>query len=172
MNKTFRIINKNEFPDVYKLMQLSFPPAEFRTYEEELVLFNYSNYKVLVVEENGVIQAFIAEWIFRDIHYIEHFAVNPEIRGHGLGTELMHEYLKQVKTSVVIEVEAADTLIARRRIAFYERLGFALSDIEYIQPSLRETSTDVLLRLMHYPAQISDTALYEAKREIFLTVYI
>ena len=172
MKITFRILNKNEFSDVYKLMQLSFPPAEFITYEKELALFNRPNYKVLVVEEHGVIQAFLAEWICLDIHYIEHFAVNPEARGQGLGTKIMREYLNQIKTSLVIEVEANDTLIARRRIAFYERLGFVLSDIEYIQPLLHKTSTDVLLRLMHYPAEMSDKILYEAKREIFQTVYI
>lgn len=171
MKNIFRIINRNEFLDVYKLMRLSFPSAEFRTYEEELALFNQSNYKVLVVEENGVMQAFIAEWIFLNTHFIEHFAVNPEARGQGLGTKIMREYLKQIKTSVVIEVEADDTLIARRRIDFYERLSFVLSDIEYKQPLLKKTATDVFLRLMYYPAQISDKTLYEIKQEIFQTVY-
>jgi ribosomal protein S18 acetylase RimI-like enzyme len=167
----FRNINKNEFSDVYRLMQISFPPAEFRTYDEELALFNRSNYKVLVIEVDGVIQAFIAEWILKDIHFIEQFAVSPDVRGQGLGTEIMREYLNQIKTSVVIEVEAHDTLIAKRRIAFYERLGFVLSDIGYTQPLLHKNSTNVMLRLMHYPAGISDKTLYEAKREIFQTVY-
>lgn len=172
MNRSFRVISENDFLDVYKLMQVSFPPSEFRTYEEQLALFKRPNYKVYVFEENNVMLAFVAEWILTGIHFIEHFAVNPELRGHGIGSEITSEYLKQISTSVVIEVEAADTSIAKRRIAFYERSGFALSNIEYIQPLLRKTSTDVLLRLMHFPAEISEETLYEAKREIFQAVYI
>jgi ribosomal protein S18 acetylase RimI-like enzyme len=167
-----RIINKDEFLDVYKLMQLSFPPAEFRTYEEELALFSHSDYQVIVIEKNSVIYAFIAEWIFGDVHFIEHFAILPEHRGKGLGTKIIREYLKHIKSAVVIEVEANDTKNAKRRIAFYERLGFIQSNIEYMQPLLRKKSPDVLLRLMHYPADITDDALHEIKQKIFQTVYI
>lgn len=168
---TFRILDKEEFTAVYQLMQVSFPPAEFRTYEEELALFNRPDYRVLVVEDNGTIQAFIAEWALKEMHYVEHFAVNPAARGQGLGTKIMREYLKEIKSSVIIEVEAEDTSIARRRIAFYERLGFVQSDIKYIQPYLQKTSKDVLLQLMFYPAKLSEKALYAVKREIHQTVY-
>lgn len=171
MKRTFKIINKNEFLEVYKLMQDSFPPAEFRTYEDALSLFDCANYKVLVVKEDGVMQAFIAEWLMEDFCFVEHFAINTVARGQGLGTEIMREYLNQRKKAVVIEVEADDTSIAKRRIGFYEKLGFALSDVEYVQPLLQKTSTDVLLRLMHYPANLSHEALCEAKRLIFWTVY-
>ena len=171
MSNSIRMMNMNEFPDIFRLMQLSFPPGEFRTYEEELALINRSEYKVLVNEENGVMQAFISEWILKDTHFIEKFAVNPNVRGKGLGTEILREYLNQIKTSVIIEVEANDTLIARRRNAFYERLGFVQSDIEYEQPLLHKISDRIVLRLMHYPADISNETLYEIKWEVFMTVY-
>ncbi len=171
MNITFRILDKKEFTAVYQLMQLSFPPAEYRTYEEELALFERPYYRVLVVEENGTIQAFIAEWALSEVHYVEHFAVNPVTRGKGLGTKVMREYLKQAKASVIIEVEAEETLIASRRIAFYERLGFVQSNIKYIQPNLQKISKDVLLRIMYYPAKLSENTLYAVKREIYQTVY-
>lgn len=172
MKKTFRFINKNEFPVVYELMQKSFPPAEIRTYDGELALFDNFNYRVLTVEENGVTQAFIAEWLLPGAHFIEHFAVNPEVRGRGLGTETMRGYLDRTNDPVVLEVEAYETLKARRRIGFYERLGFILSDVTYIQPSLRKDSLDVPLQLMHYPAEISNRELQEIRQEIFQTVYI
>ena len=167
----FRILNKEEFPPVYKLMQLSFPAAEFRSYEEELALFDLSNYQVLVVEKSGKIYAFIAEWKFKEFHYVEHFAVDPKERGNGIGTRIMVEYLQQVRLPVVIEVEASSTINAKRRIEFYERLGFVLSDIEYMQPALQKTSQEVLLRLMHYPTVIENKTLNEIKQEIFKAVY-
>jgi ribosomal protein S18 acetylase RimI-like enzyme len=172
LSRTFRILDKDEFPDVFQLMKLSFPPSEFRSYEGELNLFNHSNYKVLAVEENGTLQAFIAEWIIEGVRYVEHFAVNPQVRGQGLGSKIIRKYLGQATTPVIIEVEANDTAIAKRRITFYERLGFALSDIEYVQPLLQPSSTDVLLRLMHYPAELPAQTLQDAKRGIFQTVYI
>jgi ribosomal protein S18 acetylase RimI-like enzyme len=167
----FRVLNKEEFPAVYKLMQLSFPAAEFRSYEEGLALFDLSNYQVLVVEKYGIIDAFIAEWKFQEFHYVEHFAVNPKERGNGIGTRIMVEYLQQVRLPVVIEVEASSAINAKRRIEFYKRLGFALSDMEYMQPALQSTAQDVLLRLMHYPNVIPNKTLYEIKQEIFKAVY-
>ncbi|HWQ74357.1 MAG TPA: GNAT family N-acetyltransferase, partial [Syntrophomonas sp.] len=138
----------------------------------ELALFDNSNYRVLAVEEKGVTQAFIAEWLLPSAHFIEHFAVSPEVRGRGLGTEIMHGYLERTKGSVVLEVETDETLKARRRIGFYERLGFILSDVTYIQPLLRKESPDVALQLMHYPAEISNRELQRIKREIFQKVYV
>ena len=170
MKSTFRTLTKDEFPFVHSLMKLSFPPAEFRIYEEALALLDYPNYNILAAEEDGVLQAFIAEWVLKDIHFVEHFAVNPEARGQGLGTRIMRDYLAQTHP-VVIEVEAEDTLIAKRRIAFYERLGFVQSGIEYLQPLLQTADSTVLLRLMHYPPALSAKALYNIKREIFDTVY-
>ncbi|MFA9379218.1 MAG: GNAT family N-acetyltransferase [Lachnotalea sp.] len=171
MKVDFRILNKEEFSSVYRLMQLSFPTSEIRSYEEELALFNLSNYQVLVVEKNGEILAFIAEWNFQDFHYVEHFAVSPKTRGKGLGTKIMSEYLHQALLPVVIEVEASSTINAKRRIEFYERLDFVLSDIEYIQPVLQKISQDVLLRLMYYPIDIPNKTLHDIKQEIFNTVY-
>ncbi len=170
MKSTFRRLTKAEFPFVHSLMKLSFPPAEFRTYAEALALLDNPNYNVLAAEEDGVIQAFIAEWALKEIHFVEHFAVNPQARGQGLGTRIMRDYLAQTD-SVIIEVEAEDTLIAKRRIAFYERLGFVQSDIEYLQPLLQKADSTVLLRLMQYPSALSAQALYEIKREIFDTIY-
>lgn len=171
MKIEFRILNKEEFPSVYRLMQLSFHTAEFRSYEEELALFDISNYQVLVVERDGAIQVFIAEWDFENFYYVEHFAVTPKTRGKGLGTKIMREYLHQVLLPVVIEVEASSTINAKRRIEFYECLDFVLSDMEYIQPALKKTSQEVVLRLMYYPAAIPNKTLYEIKQEIINTVY-
>ncbi|WP_099466807.1 GNAT family N-acetyltransferase [Konateibacter massiliensis] len=166
-------LKPEEFPAVYALMQASFPPAEFRSYEAALALFEQSAYQVLTAkqEETGMIQAFIAEWTFEDFHYAEHFAVNPELRGNGLGSKMMNAYLKQVNSPVVIEVEAADSPEAIRRIGFYERLGFCLSDVYFMQPKLQPDTKDVMLRLMHYPASISADALLRMKDDIFKTVY-
>lgn len=171
LKNTFKILNKDDFCSVYKLMELSFPVEEFRTYEEAFPLLSLSEYQILTIEEDRVIKAFIAQWSFQDFYYIEHFAVNPSARGEGLGTQIIRDYLDQAKLPVVIEVETANTINAKRRITFYERLGFILSEIEYMQPPLQPASHGVLLRLMHYPADISKELLLKMKQDIFQTIY-
>lgn len=171
MNITLRKLKEEEFNSLYKLMQDSFPPSEVRTYEGELSLFKYPNYQVLVAESEGIIQAFIAEWIFKDFHYVEHFAVNPNYRGKGFGSNILQTYMAKIKHPIVIEVEAINTLEAKRRITFYERLGYKLSDIHYIQPHLQSSCVDVLLRLMVFPSSVSKETLLFMKENIFHTVY-
>lgn len=171
MDVTLRTLKNEEFPFLYQLMQQSFPPSEFRTYEGELSLFQYSNYQVLVAESDGIIQAFIAEWLFDTFQYVEHFAVNPKLRGKGFGSLVLRSYLSKTTLPVVIEVEAADTIEAKRRIAFYERLSFKLSDVEYTQPRLQYSLVDVLLRLMVFPSNVTKEELLFMKDCIFDGVY-
>lgn len=171
MDITLRTLKDEEFSLLYQLMQQSFPPSEYRTYEGERALFQYSNYKVLVAEADGIIQAFIAEWLFDTFHYVEHFAVNPKLRGKGIGSQVLRSYLNKTTLPVVIEVDAAETLEAKRRIAFYERLSFKLSDIKYTQPRLQSSLHDVLLRLMVYPTNVTKDELLLMKDCIFDGVY-
>jgi GNAT superfamily N-acetyltransferase len=171
MDITLRKLKNEEFTLLYQLMQQSFPPSEFRSFEGELSLFQYTNYQVLVAESDGMIQAFIAEWRFDTFHYVEHFAVNPNMRGKGFGSSILRTYLSKTTLPVVIEVEAADTIETKRRIAFYERLSFKLSDIEYTQPRLQHSSHDVLLRLMVYPTKVMRDELLLMKECIFNGVY-
>lgn len=171
MDATLRSLKKEEFSFLYQMMQRSFPPSEFRSYEGQYSLFRYPNYQVLVAESEGVIQAFIAEWLFDTFHYVEHFAVNSDIRGKGFGSAILRSYLDTAMLPVVIEVEAANTVEAKRRIAFYERLCFKQSDIEYLQPHLQYSTHDVLLRLMVHPVDVTKEELLLMKECIFDGVY-
>ena len=171
MNHNFRTINKEESPRVFLLMQESFPASEFRAYEKQLALLARSDYKIMSVEQEGCVQAFLAEWDLPAFRFIEHFAVSPTSRGKGLGSEIMYAYLSVTHMPIVIEVESPHTRVAVHRISFYERLGFVLSDMEYKQPSLRKDATEVSLRLMHYPREMTRAALEAAKADIFQTIY-
>lgn len=168
---TLAELKPEAFPALYALMQLSFPPAETRTYEGEYALLSRPDYRVLVVFSDEIIQAFIAEWRLDGFCYVEHFAVNPAIRGKGLGTEVFGTYLAESTLPVVIEVDDADTQEAKRRIAFYERLRMHTSEIRYQQPKLRITVDAVSLRLMVYPAGVTEDALLRMKEHIFASVY-
>lgn len=171
MKAILREIKKEEFKEIYEIMEASFPPEERRTYEEEKKQFVKSKYKILVVEDEIGIQGFIKEWDLKACYFIEHFAIKSQNRGKGLGSRVMKEYLKGKSKAIILEVEGQGKEIAKRRIAFYKRLGFTLSDIEYIQPNLQKTNKDILLKLMYYPKEITREDLIKGQEEIFTKVY-
>lgn len=171
MKETLREIKKEEFKEIYKIMEAAFPPEERRTYKEEKKLFKKASYKILVVEDKMEIQGFIKEWDLKACYFVEHFAIKSQNRGKGLGSKAMKEYLKEKSKVVIIEVEGEGGEIAKRRIAFYKGLGFSLSGIEYFQPKLQKTNKDILLKLMHYPKETAGEELIKAWKEIFAIVY-
>jgi ribosomal-protein-alanine N-acetyltransferase len=73
------------------------------------------------------VAGFCAFWhVFDEIH-INNVALRPALRGHGLGTALMHHVFTEARrlgaTRATLEVRASN--VAARRL--YERLGFYVS---------------------------------------------
>ena len=171
MNNILNQLKIKDFALIYNIMELSFPSSERRTYEKGIEVIKHSNYHVFVsYNKNMSIGGFIAEWDYKDFRYIEHFAVHPSERGSGLGTMMIHEYLNLNKKPVYIEVEAADNHIAKRRIKYYQRIGFVLSELGYVQPPLKPTHSEVNLKIMTYPYALPETVL-KYKEKIFECVY-
>lgn len=172
MGVQFRKVDKNEFYKVYEVIEKAFPLSEYRTFDEQMVLMDLPYFNAMLIEDEDKLVGILIEWEFKHTIYLEHLAVNPEIRGKGLGSMLMREYLAKSVKNIVLEVEDVDTEIAQRRIGFYERLGFTLSNISFKQPQfLGRDDETVNLRIMHYPKNISDDELMKIKDEILQKVY-
>jgi GNAT superfamily N-acetyltransferase len=154
-------------------MQKSFASIEVRPYEMQLALLNNPNYKILVsLDGNKNIQGFIAEWAFEEFIFLEHFAVQPELRGAGIGKTIMQSHLQNVEKPVIIEVESDETEISARRINFYKRLGFHLNDYGYYQPFMQRSPEDkIYLKIMSYPMPVNQESFPAIKRKIFREVY-
>ena len=82
--------------------------------------------------------------------YVEHFAIDPAARNGGIGAEAMKQFLVFCGTPVVLEVEMPTDEMSKRRIGFYERLGFKLDNQVYHQPPYREGGEWLEMRLMTY----------------------
>lgn len=126
------------------LYRSAFPPEERRPegkiiVDDERFSFN------TIVNDKGRELGLMTIWIFPDFNYIEHFAVFPELRGCGIGTEA----LRLIPDPVVLEIEPPDTgTEAKNRMEFYRRNGFRELDHEYIQPPYSSELSPVPLRLM------------------------
>lgn len=165
-------MKKEEFEQVFSIMEQSFPKEEIRIYERQKKLLELPFYHIETVKnEAKEIVAFLAYWKMETFYFIEHVAVNESERGKKIGERLLKEALQKWDSFVVLEVEPPETEIAKRRIDFYERIGFVLNDFEYFQLPLRESCEKIPLKIMSWSCGISKQQFEQYKQTLYQTVY-
>lgn len=129
--------NDCKFEKLYGLYEAAFPAEERRERKAlERLMDSDSRMSFCGIEHEGNVVGLLCYWHFDGFYYLEHLAVFPELRGHGIGRDLLKIVSEQLKGVCVLEAEPADLNdMARRRIGFYERNGFAVADKDYMQPS-------------------------------------
>ncbi len=160
----------DDFEDIYKIMEESFPSDERRNYEEQKKLFSDPVYNIYVIKKENV-RAFISVFEFDQFTFAEHFAVALEYRNCGLGSKVLSLLKKEVKSPICLEVELPETEIAKRRIEFYKRNGFFYNDYEYIQPAYSDEKNPVPLRIMTTEGEISEEIFKNVEKELYKNVY-
>lgn len=167
------VMHRNEFNQVFSIMESSFPIDERRLYEEQKELLNDPMYRIYVLRDNGknVLKAFIAIWQFTDFAFVEHFAVNQAYRNQGLGALILHEIVQSLSSQICLEVEFPETDFAKRRIEFYKRNGFFLNEYPYIQPPISKGRNPLPLILMTSKEGISPERFAVIKDSIYRVVY-
>lgn len=171
MCRMLKKLKREEFDDFYKLLAASFPPSEIRNYEGQKNLLNLEQYEIYILKENQEILAFFAEWSNDDFRFIEHLAVNPAFRSQGLGSKTLQAYHAQDNRPVILEVEIPEDEVSKKRIKFYEKNGYELTDFKYNQPILNKGYDTVPLVLMTYPNLLDTKDLQQAKLWLDQTVY-
>lgn len=162
-------MNDTTFDEVFALMEASFPVCEIRTYARQRALLDLPHYRLIVEKDaSGRTIAFLACWEFPLFRFVEHIAVDQNIRGGGIGKKLMEDYIKQSDKPVLLEVEPPSGVLEQRRVAFYKRLGFHLHSYPYVQPPLREGQADLPLLIMTYPRLLQKQE-FQLFREILYT---
>ncbi|WP_019913494.1 GNAT family N-acetyltransferase [Paenibacillus sp. HW567] len=165
-------MNPTVFDEIFAIMEASFPVSELRTYSGQKSLLDNPNYHIYTERDaEGRIVAFLAAWEFPELRFVEHIAVNPEIRGGGIGKKLMNSYLSRSDKPVVLEVEPPEGELELRRVGFYERLGFHLNPFPYVQPPLREGQADLPLMIMTYPQAVSRQEFGRFREILYTEVY-
>jgi len=175
ITKIFTIDNQisdSDFESFYSLMCLSFPEEERRSREGFLKLCRECPYyKIYTLFESDTLIAFLTIWEFDSFTFGDHFAVSPQKRGAGLGSQLLTELKKSVKAPFIIEVELPQNEMAKRRIGFYERNSLSLCDFDYMLPPLQKGFTPLPMKIMSYPKKLSEAQFEPFKRVIYKIVY-
>ena len=139
-----RKIDFKEFKKLYKNHILKdFPQNERPSFWGFKKRILKQDENVYIYEDNSKEKAYI---IFKELEgyiFISFFAVYEEYRGEGIGTKTIKELEQNLKNKkgIVIEVEnpkyaknEEEEKLQKRRIKFYERLGFKL--VEKLEVSL------------------------------------
>lgn len=165
-------MQKEDFDQIYRIMDESFPDAEKRNYADQFSLLKDEHCKVFVERNNqGEIIIFFTAWIFDDFCFGEHLATDKRYRNLGLGSKFFSSCIENLPKPIIIEVEPPETNIAKRRIELYKRLGFHLNTYNYKQPALQAHTEPCDLLIMSNPLPISKEEFIHYRNEIFNTVY-
>lgn len=161
-----------DFTKVYDIMEEAFPPSEIWSYERTKALVNEPDYKILCVKSKKErLAGFLAIRGFPTFNFAEYFAIKRSLRGKGFGSAALKCYIEQTAKPLILEVEAHNNRQAKRRIKFYENLGFILNDLSYIQPPVRPNDPPVPLQIMSHPDPVPKNKENRVKRQIFQRVY-
>lgn len=157
---------------VEDLLVQSFPDNEYRPLKQ---LREYTDHKQQfynnVIIDNEIPVGVITYWDFETFFYVEHFAVSPKLRNGGYGQKTLELLCRYLNGPIILEVEIPDHEMARRRIAFYQRQGFALWNHPYQQPPYKPGDNYLPMLLMAYGNLQSDRDFERIQACIYREVY-
>lgn len=129
------ITSESDFIKAKEIYLDSFPPAEQRPWE--MIISGCDGCLTLtgiyIVEK---LVGIITTWKFSHFIYVEHFVVDPTLRGRGIGRTAIG-LLRAASAPLPILLEAEPEHLspqAESRIRFYKHLGFDVIDRSYVQP--------------------------------------
>jgi GNAT superfamily N-acetyltransferase len=153
------------------LYTTSFPERERRDIKAlEIVLTDKRFHAVKFVINNGF-AALMFYWQLDNLIFLEHLAVTKEMQGKAIGKQMMEWLLNVPVPYYLLEVEHPFDDDSRRRIAFYERLGFSTNHYEYFQPPYRATDDPLPLLLMSRPSISGIETFQLLTKELHEVVY-
>ena len=124
----------------------------------------------LVAENGDDPVGILTYWTFDDLVYVEHFAIDEELRNQGLGKAVFLNFLSQQTEQVVLEVELPNTEEADHRVEFYASIGFFSNPQPYLQPSYHNDDRSVPMLIMS-KYELDDDEFEEIKQLLYREVY-
>ena len=154
------------------LMLSAFPIEERRNTDEQKYYTDHKeNFYYNIITDKEKFIGIITYWDMQSFYYIEHFAIDKNLRGKGYGQQVLNKLKNLLKGPIVLEVEEPIEEISIQRISFYRKLGFTLHEKPYLQPPYRKGDPWFPLKLMTY-GEIDMQVMYEGiKERIYKEVY-
>lgn len=147
-------ITEERFDLVFSKMTAAFPYEERRDISDQKECLNNKFFKFLEIFDNETDVGFITIWDFPEFVFIEHLAIDEEVRAGGYGSKTIELVKETYKKPIILEAEAPETEQQIKRIRFYDRAGFKMNSYDYEQPSYHG-GEGVPLKILSYPDLIN-----------------
>ena len=128
-------INDPLYHQFEKIYVLSFPVFEQRNREQQQLAFKSELYHLCCIVEDNILNSFVAYWEFPEYIYIEHLAVNNDLKGRNIGTTTLQLLKKEVNKIIILEIDPIVDDISAKRLHFYEKLDFRINPYQHFHPS-------------------------------------
>jgi ribosomal protein S18 acetylase RimI-like enzyme len=157
--------------DLQQIYEKSFPDDERREWNQLIDILDDNRFTINGIYFQQQLIGIITFWNLDGFRFIEHFAIRNTEQGKGYGTQVIKKLTAEILVPVILEVEEPFTDVAKKRIAFYERLNFRISEQEYYQPPYSVGKNRVKMLLMSYPEKLDPNKFTTIKNKIYQTVY-
>lgn len=138
----------------WKIYNNSFPLFERRTLKDQVdVMKNNNFYCTGIINYNSII-GILFYWELDKYIYIEHFAIDKEHRGRNYGSSVLKKFEKTNK-AIILEIDPPVDEISKRRLDFYNKLGFKLNDYEHCHESFRKNHKPYFMKVLSYKNTLS-----------------
>lgn len=148
-------INNPWYKPFYEIYAVSFPLYEQRDKSQQLTAFENKYYNLLVRKEGELLSSFISYWEFEEYIYIEHLAVNPELRGQNIGSQTLMAFAETTDKTIILEIDPLRDEISRKRLKFYRNLGFQLNTYTHYHPPYNPEYPPHELLVLSLPEKLS-----------------
>lgn len=146
--------DKERWEKVWELYEDSFPIAERRKVDDHLRACNDERFFPLSAWEGQQLIGLMFFWEWDSYRYLEHLAVNPELRGQGHGSQLL-KYLRDSEHTIILEIDPLSNELSVRRLQFYERSGYTLTPYRFVHLPYRLDGNEQELLILSYPKMIT-----------------
>lgn len=153
-------VEKEEFSSVYKRLIDAFPYEERRDECDEEKCFLKEQFNFCEIIDNGESVGLVVFWLFNKFLFIEHIAINKEIRSKGYGSKTIDLIKSKYNLPIILEAESPETEMQKKRIKFYENLGFKVNSYDYTQPSYHNAESVPLL-VLSFPEILNENEFCE-----------
>lgn len=160
----------NAWQKFFQLYQSAFPEAERRTESALASMVDHPLLSLNTIEIDREFAGLLNYWNFGSFFYIEHFAIVPSKRNQGIGRQLL-QHFAQGKT-VVLECELPEDDFSKRRILFYQNLGFQIYPFSYTQPPYSLDKPPVPMLLLTNSPDLSELTFRQISARIAEFVYL